>query len=175
MLSNGEYVFNADAVRKFGVGYLDMMNSGNVPHRKHGGILGSLLPFVLGAIPGLLLHTGPFGVLGGAALAGGLFNLGEKAHGPFGDILKFLGSPALFAAEELFGKHGGKGGPTLSGTPKISIPNAANSNTPGGDTYNIHVLAPNTGDPVKDRQTSLQQAADIRYAVAGASRKGLMG
>ena len=42
MLSNGEYVLNASAVRKFGVGFLDAMNEGQVPHMKKGGILGAL-------------------------------------------------------------------------------------------------------------------------------------
>jgi hypothetical protein len=182
MLSNGEYVMSADAVRKFGVGYLDMMNSGNVAHRKHGGLLGTLAPFLLGALPGLIfgntgggffggLFGGFGGPLAGGLLTGGLFNLGKHTHGPLGDILKFLGSPALFLGEELFGKHGGG---SKIGQSKIPIPQAANSNTRGGDTYNIHVVAPNTGDPVADRKTSLQQATDIRRAVATAASKGLI-
>lgn len=42
-----------------------------------------------------------------------------------------------------------------------------------GHTFNIHVRAPSTGNPVRDRQTSLQQAADIRLAIGSALSKGL--
>lgn len=67
-------------------------------------------------------------------------------HGAMG-ALRFL-SPAALAADKLFG---GK-----------------------GHTFNINVNAPNTGNPMRDRQTSLQQAADVRHAIAGAVSKGLM-
>jgi hypothetical protein len=98
MLSNGEYVMNAEAVKKFGTGFLDAMNEGRVPHKASGGLM----------------------------LA-----------------------------------------------PRISLPRAANSNNPmGGHTFNINVAAPNTGNPQRDRKTSLQQATDIRKAIASALVKG---
>jgi hypothetical protein len=52
--------------------------------------------------------------------------------------------------------------------PKVSVP--ANSN--GDSHYHISVMAPNTGDPRRDRRTALQQAGMVREAVATVSRKG---
>jgi hypothetical protein len=152
MLSNGEYVMSAEAVRTFGVGYLDMMNSGNVPHKKSGGLLhflSFLSPILFLQQHHLLKYLSP---------AAFLFNKLHDEH-----ALKYL-SPAAFLGDELLG-----------GAKKSQISKqAANSNTPGGNTVNIHVVAPNTGDPIRDRQTSLQQASDIRRAVASASSKGLI-
>lgn len=133
MLSNGEYVMSAATVRKFGAGYLDMMNSGHLPHKKGGGLL-DILQFV-----------SPLAFLAN--------------H----DALKYL-SPAAFLGDALFGSHHQPKAPPL----------AANQNQSSNNTFHIHVAAPNTGDPVRDRQTSLQQAADIRSAIAGAARKGLI-
>jgi hypothetical protein len=144
----------------------------HLPGMAHGGLLSILGPAMFG-LSGLFVskaikeHSlkpllGLISPLAGLAMSGGKLN-----------PLALL-SPGAFLASKLL-DHDGKGGPSLPKTPKISIPNAANSNTPGGDTYNIHVVAPNTGDPVKDRQTSVQQATDIKYAVAGASRKGMLG
>jgi lambda family phage tail tape measure protein len=42
MLSNGEYVMSAAAVRKFGVEMLDAINTGRLPHKRGGGIFGAL-------------------------------------------------------------------------------------------------------------------------------------
>jgi hypothetical protein len=76
-----------------------------------------------------------------------------------GGLLSVLSPLALLATKAGFGSaslhHFGAGGKMV------------------GDTFHIHVTAPNTGNPSRDRRTSLQQAADIRHAVAGAAAKGL--
>jgi hypothetical protein len=41
MLSNGEYVINAEAVRRIGIPRLNALNSGTVPHFAGGGYVGS--------------------------------------------------------------------------------------------------------------------------------------
>jgi hypothetical protein len=156
MLSNGEYVMNAAAVQKFGVNFLDMLNEGKVPHKKHGGFLGGLLgalPFALGLLPGLFISKA----------------LKEKSPLPLLGMLSPLG---FLAGKALFDHHDKASIPDAS---KIKIPQAANNNTRLGDTYNIHVVAPNTGDPLKDRQTGMQFAAGIEAGLAKKRAKGLAG
>lgn len=166
MLSNGEYVMNAGAVSKFGVGFLDAMNEGKIPHRKGGGLLGALGFLSPTAFLATRSHFNPLALL---SPLGYLATGGGKGLNPLAML-----SPGAFLASKLFSdSHDGPAAASLPGMPRIAVPKAANSNMRGGDTYNIHVLAPNTGDPVADRRTSLQQAADIRRAVAGASAKGL--
>lgn len=41
MLSNGEYVLNANAVKRIGIGNLDVLNSGGVKHFANGGYVGT--------------------------------------------------------------------------------------------------------------------------------------
>lgn len=43
LLSNGEYVINASAVRKYGVGNLNLLNSGSMPRFASGGSVGAVL------------------------------------------------------------------------------------------------------------------------------------
>lgn len=105
-------------------------------------------------------------------------NIPGMKHGGFLGALSFLSplaflttrshfnplallSPGLFLASKAFSGGGHNG------------PNNDNQGSGGGHTFNINVNAPNTGNAARDRQTSLQQAADIREAVAGAQRKGL--
>jgi hypothetical protein len=174
MLSNGEYVFNAAAVRKYGVGFLNMMNEGKIPHKKHGGLLGTLLPFLAGGLFGFLTHS-PLGVLGGAGLIGGGFTLANKIHGPLGDILKFAISPAAFVAEELLGGHSSSKIPTsmLSAlSPGAAAVAANNNDRPDGDSYNINVPVQGGGNSVKNRETGLQIASGIATEIARKRAKG---
>lgn len=147
MLSNGEYVMSAAAVGRIGLPFLDAMNAGNMAHRKGGGLLGALSFLSPAAL--FATHLGknfnPF-----ALISPGAF-LASKALSRDFNPLALL-SPGAFAASKLFD---GKG---------------AN----GGHTFNINVAAPNTGNQVRDRQTSLQQATDIRLAIADAAAKGLI-
>jgi hypothetical protein len=62
---------------------------------------------------------------------------------------------------------------TKAGFGSAALPHFGTGGKMNGDTFHIHVNAPNTGNPSRDRRTSLQQAADIRHAVAGAAAKGL--
>jgi hypothetical protein len=163
MLSNGEYVMSADAVRMFGPRFLDMMNEGKVPHKKGGGLLHALSflsPALFLQSQGLLRFLSPGAFLANKAVGGGHFNplallspLAFLATGGFKhfDPLAAL-SPGGFALSKLLdGEHGGK-----------------------GHTFNINVNAPSTGNPSRDRQTSLQQAADVRQAIGDAVAQGLI-
>jgi hypothetical protein len=117
---------------------------GHLPGMKDGGFL-KALGFLS---PGLFLQQ--HHLLKFLSPAAFLF---DQIHGEGGGLaaLKFL-SPAAMAGSALFGGKGDK----------------------DGHTFNINVHAPSTGNAAQDRQTSLQQAADIRMAVAGAASKGLI-
>jgi uncharacterized protein (TIGR02594 family) len=55
--------------------------------------------------------------------------------------------------------------------PSAGIPKPANSNSRrDGDTFHIHVTAPNTGDPAQDRRSALQQASMVRREVTRAAQ-----
>jgi hypothetical protein len=166
MLSNGEYVISAEAVRKFGVGYLDALNSGGVPHMKGGGLLGAALARIS---PLAFLATGGGKHFNPLALISPLGFLAYKGFKASGNNPLALLSPAFAMASLL----GGNGGPKIPNVPNIKgLPAPANNN---GDTYNIHVVAPNTGDPLKDRQTGMQFAAGIEAGMARRRAKGLVG
>lgn len=65
MLSNGEYVMSASSVKKFGVGFLDAINSGRLPRKSGGGILGGLKfisPVAALQSQGLLRYLSPIGI-----------------------------------------------------------------------------------------------------------------
>jgi hypothetical protein len=171
MLSDGEYVLNAAAVRKFGTGFLDQLNEGRIPHRKHGGFL-SILPFLAGGLFGALTGRSPLLMAG---LIGGGFSLADKIHGPLGDILKFAISPAAFLGEKLLGGHHHSSSKVpdsmLSAVPPTSP--AANNNDPisAGDNH-YHITVAGTGDPLKDRQTGMQYAAGMDEEMSRRRRKG---
>lgn len=161
MLSNGEYVMSAEAVRKFGTGFLDAMNEGKIPHKKHGGLLGGLFGGLFGLTG--LLATGtlkPKDLL--PILSPGLALVTGHAG-----ILKYL-SPGGMLASKMFGHETA----SIPQPSRIAPPRAANFNAAGGNVFYISVTAPNTGNQRRDRATALQQAGLVREAVATANRKG---
>jgi hypothetical protein len=103
--------------------------------------------------------SGAFGALPGFA-SGGIIDVGGRG-GTDNELLSINGVPRAWvsASEKLA---------VIPRTPRISYP--ANSN--GGDHFHISVMAPNTGNPRRDRATALQQAGLVREAVATANRKG---
>jgi hypothetical protein len=131
----------------------------HLPGMKGGGLLGALGGFGLFGLAGLaatghlerLQYLSPALFLQQHHLLRYLsplaFLASQTGHSP----LDFL-SPALGLAGAFDGKGGEK----------------------GGHTFNINVNAPNTGNPRRDRQTSIQQAADIRKAVGDAVAQGLL-
>lgn len=164
MLSNGEFVMNASTVARFGVAFLNGMNTGQITpkdcdcgHKKHGGILGALSLFGGLGGKGLLGSLGGGGASGLLGTSGGLFSTDTAASG-----LSFLGKILHFA------DGGPVGRVSIPSMPRMVLPASG-----GGDNhYNISVAAPNTGNPRKDRATALQQAHLVREAVATVSRKG---
>jgi lambda family phage tail tape measure protein len=153
MLSNGEYVMNSAAVSRFGLPFLEAINSGRMPHAKGGGLMG-------------LLGGGLFGLfrggLGDFALPGSGAWLAKKI-GPAGLLGKVL--------------HFSDGGPVhamprfaMPMGPNVAMPrSAATSEARSGDKYfNIYVTAPNSGDAVRDRASSLQHAQAVRREVSRA-------
>jgi tape measure domain-containing protein len=61
MLSDGEYVMSAEAVKRFGPAMLDAINTGRIPHKKGGGILGAL-SFIT-PMTAIAMHGGKTGPL----------------------------------------------------------------------------------------------------------------
>jgi hypothetical protein len=147
MGSNGEYMIQAAAVRKFGVRFFDTLNDGKVPHLKGGGLLGALS--LLSPLAFLATHSKSFNPLMLISPLAGLL-AGKNSGG--GSIPSSMLS-ALSPAARLL---------------------AANNNQPRDGDTNIYVTAPHTGDPLRDRQTGTQFAAGMESQLARKRAKGTM-
>jgi hypothetical protein len=172
MLSNGEYVLNAAAVRKFGTHFLDDLNKGRVAHRKGGGLLGALSflsPMLALATSGGSKKFNPL------ALISPLGFLGYKAfHESGGNPLALLSPLAFLFGKKLFGGGSNSHIPDamLSALAPAAKLLAANNNQPVGDTNHINVTVPGGGSAVENRQTGLQYAGGIEAGIARKRRKG---
>lgn len=99
MLSNGEYVVSADAVRRF-LPILEAINSGRVPHMKGGGVLGALRFMSPGAFAqskGVLRFMSP-AAFGQSKLFGMFANGGLVQGLPIPKVAMGGGAPAAIGA-----------------------------------------------------------------------------
>jgi hypothetical protein len=173
MGSNGEYMIQAAAVRKFGPAFFDALNEGRIPHLKDGGLLGMLKyvsPAAFLQSKGLLKYVSPAAMLASSHSGRDLLKFASPfaalAFGGMGkDILKAI--PQFALLDKLLGGH--KNG----SVPNIPSAKVANVNSRGGDTYNVHVNAPITGVPLQDRQTGMQFAAGVEAGLARRRAKGI--
>lgn len=108
MLSNGEYVIQASTVRKFGSGFFDVLNSGNMPGFAGGGM--AVLPdFGSVATPGIGQILGVINAIIYIfnKLFGGMTD-GEKANALLGEIIVWTRTSvdaALDGIQEVFGSR----------------------------------------------------------------------
>lgn len=108
MLSNGEYVIQASTVRKFGSGFFDVLNSGNIPGFAGGGM--PVLPdFGSVATPGIgqVLAVINAIIYIFDKLFGGMTD-GEKANALLGEIIVWTRTSvdaALDGIQEVFGRR----------------------------------------------------------------------
>jgi hypothetical protein len=144
----------------FGMG-AGLLGTGTSPFAAGGASFGSAAGMDFGLGSGLLGGGGS--VFAGAIPAfasGGAMTLGGMGGGD-SNVLSLNGKPLAMVTR-------GETLAVIPRVPKVSVP--ANSN--GDSHYHISVMAPNTGDPRRDRRTALQQAGMVREAVATVSRKG---
>lgn len=156
MLSDGEFVMRAEAVRRIGPRFLDAMNEGRVQHRKGGGLLGALS--FLSPIAALATHTSigkkllPF--LSPAAFL--------ATHTKAGKALSLLSPAAMLAT-------GGKGLTQMSSL-GIGI-GPGKDKKPATPAFVFNNYAKMT--PAEARETGMQAAAGWTAEMARHRAKGL--